>query len=201
MEVAAIRRQEVGRLSSSPSPDAAGLVARAQAGDTQAFGALYELFAALVHGVLLARVGPRAAPDLVQDVFLSALKGLRSLQEPATIGPWLAAIARNRALDWLRSGRREETADAFDPPDTRSQAGLDDEEESRRALDAILELPDAYRETLVLRLVEGLSGPEIAERCGMTSGSVRVNLCRGMRLLRGRLGLPAEREEQAGGLR
>ncbi len=180
--------------------DAAALVVRAQAGDNQAFGALYERFAALVHGVLLARVGPRDAPDLVQDVFLSALKGLRSLQEPATIGPWLAAIARNRALDWLRSGRREEgTAQAFDPPDMRSHAaGLDDEEESRRALDAILELPDAYRETLVLRLVEGLSGPEIAERCGMTSGSVRVNLCRGMRLLRGRLGIPGERD---GGMR
>ncbi len=45
-------------------------------------------------------------------------------------------------------------------------------------------LPNAYRETLVLRLVEGLTGPEISERTGMTPGSVRVNLSRGMAQLR-----------------
>ena len=45
-------------------------------------------------------------------------------------------------------------------------------------------LPEAYREPLVLRLVEGLTGPEIAARTGMTHGSVRVNLCRGMAMLR-----------------
>lgn len=47
--------------------------------------------------------------------------------------------------------------------------------------------PEAYRETLLLRLVEGLTGPEIAERTGLTAGSVRVNLHRGMALLRAAL--------------
>jgi len=51
-------------------------------------------------------------------------------------------------------------------------------------LDCVRKLPDAYRETLVLRLVEGFTGPEIAERTGLTHGSVRVNLTRGMALLR-----------------
>jgi RNA polymerase sigma-70 factor (ECF subfamily) len=55
-------------------------------------------------------------------------------------------------------------------------------------LDVIRTLSDSYRETLVLRLVEGLSGPEIARRTGLTEGSVRVNLHRGMRLLREKLG-------------
>ena len=45
-------------------------------------------------------------------------------------------------------------------------------------------LPESYRETLILRLVEGLTGPQIAERIGMTHGSVRVNLSRGMAQLR-----------------
>ena len=49
-------------------------------------------------------------------------------------------------------------------------------------------LPDAYRETLVLRLVEGMTGPEIAARTGLTAASVRVNLHRGMKLLRTKLG-------------
>ena len=48
-------------------------------------------------------------------------------------------------------------------------------------------LPEAYRETLVLRLVEGMTGPEIAERTGLTAASVRVNLHRGMKLLREKL--------------
>jgi RNA polymerase sigma-70 factor, ECF subfamily len=49
-------------------------------------------------------------------------------------------------------------------------------------------LPKAYRETLALRLVEGMTGPEIALRTGLSPESVRVNLCRGMKLLREALG-------------
>ncbi len=51
-------------------------------------------------------------------------------------------------------------------------------------LACVRQLPETYSETLVLRLVEGLSGPEIADRTGMTHGSVRVNLTRGMAMLR-----------------
>ena len=55
-------------------------------------------------------------------------------------------------------------------------------------LEVVRGLPEAYRETLVLRLVEGMTGPEIAARTGMTPASVRVNLHRGMKLLREKLG-------------
>jgi RNA polymerase sigma-70 factor (ECF subfamily) len=60
--------------------------------------------------------------------------------------------------------------------------------DAARALAALRELPDAYREVLAMRLVEGLNGPEIAERTGLRPGSVRVNLHRGMALLREKLG-------------
>lgn len=53
-------------------------------------------------------------------------------------------------------------------------------------LSAITDLPEAYRETLAMRLVEGMSGPEIAAVTGLTQRSVRVNLHRGMHLLRAR---------------
>ena len=59
--------------------------------------------------------------------------------------------------------------------------------EAARALTAIRALPEAYRQTLMLRFVEGMTGPEIAARTGLTPGSVRVNLHRGMQLLRGAL--------------
>ena len=58
----------------------------------------------------------------------------------------------------------------------------------KKPLEAIEALPMAYRETLLMRLVEGMTGPEIAEATGLTPESVRVNLCRGMKLLKERLG-------------
>jgi RNA polymerase sigma-70 factor (ECF subfamily) len=54
-------------------------------------------------------------------------------------------------------------------------------------LQIVRSLPEAYRETLILRFVEGMTGPEIAEKTGLKHGSVRVNLCRGMQMLRERL--------------
>jgi len=59
--------------------------------------------------------------------------------------------------------------------------------EALGVLEIIRNLPAAYRETLVLRLVEGLTGPEISERTGLTPASVRVNLHRGMTMLREKL--------------
>jgi RNA polymerase sigma-70 factor (ECF subfamily) len=72
---------------------------------------------------------------------------------------------------------------------TAASANQEDAVDAARALAAIRALPCAYRETLMFRLVEGMSADEIAQRTGLTSGSVRVNLHRGMRLLREKLGV------------
>ncbi|PYQ92767.1 MAG: hypothetical protein DMF97_21220, partial [Acidobacteria bacterium] len=67
------------------------------------------------------------------------------------------------------------------------------ESETLAVLDIVRKLPDAYRETLLMRLVEGMTGDEIAARTGLTPGSVRVNLHRGMKMLREQLGVePAQ---------
>jgi RNA polymerase sigma-70 factor (ECF subfamily) len=60
---------------------------------------------------------------------------------------------------------------------------------AKEILDLIRQLPDAYRETLVFRFVEGMTGPEIAARTGLTPASVRVNLHRGMKMLREKMGV------------
>lgn len=183
---AALRREDP--LNSPVDDGGMELVARARDGDRVAFGALYERYAPVVHGVLLSLVRPGEAQDLVHDVFLTALRALEQLEDDERFGPWLATIARNRGRDLLRSRGRdieELTDDAA--PTLQAEDELGESEEAARALAAIRSLPDAYRETLVLRLVEGLSGEEIARRIGMTHGSVRVNLCRGMKLLRDKL--------------
>jgi RNA polymerase sigma-70 factor, ECF subfamily len=159
-------------------------VVAARGGDRAAFGRLYEHYGRMVHGVLLARVPRRHVEDLVQDVFLAALDRLESLRDPARFGPWLAMIARNRATDFHRRARETvEVTEELSAPEQSSQA------EALAVLAMLRGLPDAYRETLVLRLVEGMTGPEIAARTGMTDGSVRVNLTRGMKLLRAKLGV------------
>ncbi len=151
-------------------------------GDRDGFGRLYDLYAPLVHGILLARVPRGEVDDLVQDVFFHVFKKLHTLRDWAAFGPWIAMIARNRAMDFHRRSR--ETVELTE--DLRSS----DSSGSRAAeiLELIRNLPDAYRETLVLRLVEGMTGPEIAQRTGLTPASVRVNLHRGMKLLREKLG-------------
>jgi RNA polymerase sigma-70 factor, ECF subfamily len=163
------------------------LVEAVRAGDREAFGRLYALYAPMVHGILLARVPYRDVDDLVQDVFLSALKRLGSLRDAAAFGGWLAMIARNRAVDYYRRAR--ETEELTDEMPVASHRDAEAEHEAARMLEAVGSLPEAYRETLVLRLVEGMTGPEIAARTGMTAASVRVNLHRGMKLLREKLGL------------
>jgi RNA polymerase sigma-70 factor (ECF subfamily) len=163
-------------------PEELLLIEAAREGDRAAFGGLYRLYARMVHGILLARVPRVEVDDLVQDVFVVALTRLRSLRNPGSFGPWLAMIARNRAHDFHRRSR-ETTELSEDLPGEVHPEG-----DAAAVLAAIRALPEAYRETLVLRLVEGMTGPEIAERTGMTPGSVRVNLHRGMRMLRERLG-------------
>jgi RNA polymerase sigma-70 factor (ECF subfamily) len=143
----------------------------------------------MVHGILLARVPSPDVDDLVQDVFLRALPRLCDLRDVARFGPWLAAITRNRANDYYRQTRAVAAVTESLPED---EAGLPasntaPDTEAAMILAFVRSLPDAYRETLILRLVEGMTGPEIAARTGLTPGSVRVNLHRGMQQLREKL--------------
>ncbi len=158
------------------------IVAAARAGDRRAFERLHGRYARMVHAILLARVPAGEAEDLTQDVFVTVLRALPKLRDDGAFGGWVARIARNRAVDFHR--RRKKTE-----PLTDEVHGADSQAvEAREALRAVRELPEAYRETLLMRLVEGMKGPEIAGRTGMTPGSVRVNLHRGMKMLRERLG-------------
>jgi RNA polymerase sigma-70 factor (ECF subfamily) len=165
----------------------ASLVERARRGDQTAFGRLYEQYAGVVHGLLLAKVPREEADDLVQEVFLIAMRRITALRDPNRFGAWLSAIARNLANDHYRRLRPTDPL-MEDPPETAGQTAATRHLDTGAAiLDVIRSLPDAYSETLILRLVEGMTGPEIAVRTGLTHGSVRVNLCRGMRMLRERL--------------
>ncbi|HLR07157.1 MAG TPA: sigma-70 family RNA polymerase sigma factor [Pyrinomonadaceae bacterium] len=162
-------------------------------GEQDCFARLYEMYAPMVHGILLARVPRAEVDDLVQDIFLHALRKLHTLRNAGAFGGWLAMITRNRAMDFYRSSREtvevtEKTAVAKSPNRIAMEI-----------LDLIRSLPEAYRETLVLRFVEGMTGPEIASRTGLTAASVRVNLHRGVKMLREKMGVMSEPPTVAGG--
>ncbi|MFT4512949.1 MAG: RNA polymerase sigma-70 factor (ECF subfamily) [Planctomycetota bacterium] len=177
-------------------PNWRALVAPAQQGDRDARTSLYEVFASTVHAIALAHVGRDYVDDVTQDVFCTVFASLPRMREPDAFAGFLCTAARNAARDHLRRKKctpvnvsSDELVDSARSPVATMAA----EETASRVMSALHALPDTYRETLLLRLVSGLSGTEIAERTGMTHGSVRVNLTRGMGLLRdGLAGLISE---------
>ena len=161
---------------------AAELVRKVSAGEQEAFNELYRKFSPMVHGIVLARGRREDADDLVQEVFLTVFRKIDSLNDPDALGSWIASIARRCVADAFRGTRDFEEL----PDDVR--AAPSEEMRAREVFSAIRSLPEAYSETLVLRLVEGMTGPEISEVTGLTHDSVRVNLHRGMKMLREALG-------------
>lgn len=169
------------------SPDAA-LVRAARTGDRAAFGRLHNRHAGMVFAILLARVPRADADDLVQDVFLIALQRLDSLRDDEAFGGWLATIARHAAAEHHRRKRSTQELPDDLPQSNMRHDPMRASPESEELLDAVRSLPLAYSETLLMRFVQAMTGPEIAARTGLTEGSVRVNLHRGMQMLKQRMG-------------
>jgi RNA polymerase sigma-70 factor (ECF subfamily) len=167
----------------------AELVIAAQGGNRAAFTTIYERFHRVIHAIALARVPFSDAGDVVQDVFAEVWLKMTTLREPAAFPGWIVTLARRRAIDHARKRRSSDhaAADASLAMNQAIGAPQQPRAEAFAALHAILALPDTYRETIIMRVVEGLSGPDIAERTGMTPESVRVHLHRGMKLLRDKL--------------
>ena len=184
-----MERQAVIALPAAESREEDALVSAARNGDRAAFGCLYDRYARMVHGILLARVPPREVDDLVQEVFLLALRQLHGLREVSRFGAWLGTITRNRANDYFRKTIPDEkVTEPVDENHAESRTtNSTADQEAAMILGVVRGLPEAYREPLILRLVEGMTGPEIAARTGLTHGSVRVNLYRGMQMLREKL--------------
>ena len=164
------------------------LVERIRNGDDEAFGEMYRQFAPLVHGILISRMPRQDVQDVVQEVFLSAYKNIGSLKDVDALGAWLARIARNHAAEHYRSSRPTDEL----PEETPAAGGR--QAEAAEVMRAIRSLPEAYSETLTLRLIEGMTGSEIAAATGLKPDSVRVNLHRGMEMLRQTLGISGEKK-------
>lgn len=167
------------------------LVRRARRGNASAFATLWDDHSSTLRGILMSMVHGQEAEDLMQDVALRAWKAIGALEDADRFSPWLCTIARNVGRNALAAKRRAAETIAISVDEAAEMAATGSTPNGPEGADEIMncirELPEAYREPLTLRLLLDLTGPEIAERTGLTPGSVRVNLCRGMKLLRGQL--------------
>jgi RNA polymerase sigma-70 factor, ECF subfamily len=164
------------------------IVTRAQAGDSEAFGLLYDHYLDPIYRFIYYKVFCReVAEDLTSDTFMKALKRLGSYQvDRGRFNSWLYQIARNTVVDYYRTkkesvpiddvfdlGHDERTAEQLD-----ALAGLAKVEEYLKAL------PARQREIITLRIWEGKSFDEIASLLGGTEGSVKMAFSRSIRQLR-----------------
>jgi RNA polymerase sigma-70 factor (ECF subfamily) len=173
------------------------LVARAQAGDADAFGALYDRYLDLVYRYVYYRVGGKAlTEDLVSETFLRALRRIGTFEwQGRDFAAWLITIARNIIADHYKSGRfrlEVSTADmldadrATDGPEAEVLDGIT----NASLLDAVKKLNSEQQECVVLRFLQGLSVLETAQAMEKTEGAIKALQYRAVRTL-GRM-LPKE---------
>jgi RNA polymerase sigma-70 factor, ECF subfamily len=165
------------------------LVVRVARGDRAAFETLYRRYIRLVYSLALRRLGdPHSAEDAAQEAFAAVWRSARTYRpERGAAAPWLYSIARNAAVDRLRS--RMPLAAAPDSPD--EGPGPENRAEHdwlrwrvHRALD---ELPDTEREVLALAYWGERSQSEIASELGIPLGTVKTRTRSGLSRLAGLL--------------
>jgi RNA polymerase sigma-70 factor (ECF subfamily) len=164
------------------------LAARCQAGEIDAFEAIYRRHAARMYTLACRMAGsPEDGEDLLQEIFLQAYRKLGSYKGDAALGTWLYRLALNHCLDYVRSkqakmNRLTDTLDAetsFQPVARHATpiARLDLER-------AIERLPEGCREAFVLHDIEGLDHKEVAGLLGIAEGTSKSQVFKARAKLR-----------------
>ena len=172
------------------------LVERLQRRDAEALGELYDRYGRIVYSLILRVVRDAGtAEDLVQETFLRVWNRVRAFDpEKGSIGPWLLAVARNRAIDYVRSaGGRERNAIEFEETGhpalyTDIEQDLLQSDQTRRVKAAMEKLSNHHRQVIELAYFEGLSQTEMAERLGQPLGTVKTWVRAALKTLREELG-------------
>jgi RNA polymerase sigma-70 factor, ECF subfamily len=169
------------------------LVERAQRGDHAAFEELVRRTSRLIYARLLLDTGNgHQAEDLLQETLLTAFRTIGQLTQPARFRSWLLKIAQNAAIDAARRDARKKRTpepaiiklrqDAMEKKGPEEQ--LEQDELRDRLLAVMRELPTEYRLPLTLRYLVGADYDTIQQQMGLTNGSLRGLLHRGMQRLR-----------------
>ena len=170
------------------------LMIDAQAGDGASYEKLLGELLPQIRIEVARRVGdPAERDDIVQTVLISIHRSRHTYRPESPFLPWLRAVVRNAAIDWMRArGRRaryESGRDVETLTEPSYEAKLPGDEALSPELEgALASLPDRQREAVELLHLEGLSVAEAAERAGASPGALKVRAHRGYRALRALLG-------------
>lgn len=168
--------------------DEAAIVARAQAGNSEAFGQLYDHYLDPIYRFVYYKVySKEVAEDLTSDTFMKALRRLSSFNpDRGRFNSWLYQIARNTVVDYYRTKKESVPIDdVFDlGHDERTPEQLDALAGLAKVEVYLAALPARQREIITLRIWEGKSFGEIAEVLGGTEGSVKMAFFRSIEKLR-----------------
>lgn len=172
------------------------LARRLKARDPQAMSELYDSYGRLVYSLIYRVVrNAAAAEDLVQETFLRVWNRVQSFdQQRGALGPWILTVARNRAIDYLRSidGRMSASAlelDRLENPTLFSDFGDSalSIDRARRLKTAFEKLSPNQRMVIELAYFEGLSQSEMAERMKQPLGTVKTWVRSALKVLRDEL--------------
>ena len=164
-------------------------MARVAARDAAAFERLYDLYNRLVHGIAVRMLGDAtAAEDLTQSVFLKIWSAPEAFRG-GNFGAWISRVARNRALDMLRS--RATRSEGELPVDLPLDETLADvvfaNIDGIQVRGALMQLPEEQRVLIEMGFFEGVTHEEIARRTATPLGTVKTRIRAGLRKLRGEL--------------
>ena len=172
------------------------LVRRLKARDPHVMGNLYDRYGRLVYSLIVRVVRNQGvAEDLVQETFLRVWNRAPSFdQERGSFGPWILTVARNRAIDYLRSVDGRITAGSLELDRLESPRLFSDFEDRALSLDRARRLKEAFtklapNQRLVLELAyyEGLSQTEMAAKMKQPLGTVKTWVRTALKILRDEL--------------
>ena len=153
-------------------------------GDKQAFGVLAERYERPVRAVALDVLGDyHSATDVSQDAFVKAYEELAGLRKLEAFGPWLMKITRRCALDSVRRKPKETPLETKTAAVIQSRDGQLDKDK-QRLLAAVVKLPKAEKQVIMLRYFSGHSVKDVAEIVGRSVGTVTKQLSRAHKRLR-----------------
>jgi RNA polymerase sigma-70 factor, ECF subfamily len=165
----------------------AALVARLRSGDQAAMTELYDRYSSLVYSVALRVLADTGqAEDVLQEVFLQLWRNPGAFNAArGRLAPWLAVIARHKAIDQLR-GRREQTdiEDVVLATDARLDEAADRNRASERVRGVLAGMPAEQRKALEMAFFQGLTHTEIAQQNGDPLGTVKTRIRSGLQQLR-----------------
>ncbi|HGY90910.1 MAG TPA: sigma-70 family RNA polymerase sigma factor [Planctomycetes bacterium] len=197
MEAISFRKTSPERSTQAvkEAADDQSLVARAEAGDQEAFAALVHRYADRIYTLVAGMIHDRTAvEDVVQDIFFKVYRKLSAFQGRSSFYTWLYRVSLNTATDHLKKKRRDRHRHVEDPtvldrPDFTGgpDETMDREELRQKTSEAIASLPTKYRDILLLREYQELSYEEIADVLQCSKGTVESRLFRARARLRSKL--------------